>query len=266
MDIKQIAGKYGLLKYTDIESLITKKEPVVTIAMLSYRRPASLIISLKKHLSNGTPMNLCLRVQGSEELSDTIKDEIRDLVSQFYGSHLVFTKNNLGSGIPRHEMMAKALEFDTPYIYTTDDDMLFPEYSIITQVAVLDTLKEYGALGSVCTPSYPRYFIKYGKISSSKVVKSFEDTEMMGSATTLYRREVFDTCEYDKDYQIGLGDFDLCMQMAESGWKLGIMNIKELNSLNDWDPKAKDYIRERYNRPVIAYSKQRFRWKWGIIG
>jgi GT2 family glycosyltransferase len=115
MDIKQIAGKYGLLKYTDIESLITK---------------------------------------GSEELSDTIKDEIRDLVSQFYGSHLVFTKNNLGSGIPRHVMMAKALEFDTPYIYTTDDDMLFPEYSIITQVAVLDTLKEYGALGSVCTPSY----------------------------------------------------------------------------------------------------------------
>jgi len=266
MNIKTICGKYPkLLDYGSIQKLLSLDKPIVTIAMLSYRRPKSLLKSLKQLLNSGIPLNLCLNVQGQEELSNKIKSNIETLTSKFYTCRLSYSDGNLGSGIPRHRVIEKSLTFDTPYIMTTDDDMMWPKYSIAAQISVLESLHQYGAIGSVCLPNYPMCYRDGNKTSQLVITEQFTEAEMMGSATTIYRRDVFDTCEYDKGYTIGLGDFDLCRQMLKN-WKLGIINIPELNSLNDWDADAKSYIKERYNQPTIMKSRERFLKKWGFQG
>jgi GT2 family glycosyltransferase len=264
MNIKQICDKYELLNYDDIIE-IYNKEPMVTVAMLSFRRYHKLIPALQRHLENKTPMNLVLRVQCAEELTQQQRDNIKSLVSQFPGHDLQFTEKNLGSGIPRHDVMNRAInDFNTPYIMTTDDDMMWKKYCIETQISLLERMPEYGLISSTCDPNYPIQRIYDNKISIIKNDNIFTDADLIGSATSIYRREIFNTCEYDKEYRIGCGDYDLCMQIRKNGWKIGVMDISELKSLNDASNSGQGYFRERYNKQIIQRSVKRFKEKWGI--
>ncbi len=264
MNIEQICSKCNILRVDDIKRLHANKEPLVAIAMLSFIRPQKLIKALKLHLSNRTPLIMVLRVQGCEHLTEKQINEITHLCKQFYGYDLQFTKTNKGSGEPRHDVMNRAIKtFNTPYIMTTDDDMMWKPYSIMAQVSLLERLVNYGVISSVCTPNYPRKWFENGVLKTEKITKTFVDADMIGSGTSIHRREIFQTCEYDKEYKIGCGDYDFCMQIRRIGWKIGVLNIPELNSHNDAAGSGNDYNRQRYNRPIIKKSIERFKQKWG---
>lgn len=266
MNLKEICKKYDILNYSEIQSLLEVKEPLVTVAMLSFKRFDVLIKALKKHLDNGTPLNLVLRVQCCEDLAHSQRTQIEDLAARFYGHDLQFTEKNLGSGIPRHDVMNRALtKFNTPYILTTDDDMIWPPYAIMAQVSLLERLPDYGIISSTCIPNYPRKWKdRKGVWRTANITEAFVNADMIGSATSVYRREVFDECEYDKEYTIGCGDYDLCMQIRQAGWKIGVLNTVELKSLNDNKGNSKEYRQMRYNRSIIVKSVDRFKKKWGI--
>ncbi len=263
MNLKQICVKHNILDYNEMTKLIGLQQPLVTIAMLSFIRPEKLIKALKMHLKNGTPLNMVLRVQGCEKLSKAVRNDITNLVKQFHGHNLQFTETNLGSGIPRHDVLNRAVsKFNTPFIMTTDDDMMWKPYSILAQVHLLQKMPDYGVISSVCTPNYPRKWFDNGALKTAKITKTFVNADMIGSGTSVHRREIFDTCEYDKEYKIGCGDYDFCMQIRRVGWKIGVLNIPELNSLNDAAGSGQDYNRQRYNRPIINKSIARFKKKW----
>jgi len=267
MNLETICSKYPiLLNYGSIQELIDLKEPIVTIAMLSYRRPKSLIKTLKQLLSNGTPLNLCLNVQGQEELSDDIKEEIEGLVCQFYNYLLDYSDGNLGSGIPRHRMLHEALKLNTPYLMFTDDDMHWKPNSIVAQISVLESLPEsYAGIGSVCTPFYPAYFYKEGKITQKVIDTEFMECDLMGSGTSIFKSHIFEKCDLDVGYNRGLQDFDHCMNIRSNGWQLGIMNIPELWADNNaFEKNNHNYTQERYNKEIIQKSRERFKNKWGM--
>lgn len=266
MNLRNICDKFEILNYDEITPLLEITEPIVTIAMLSFKRFNILIKALKQHLENGTPLNMVLRVQCCEDLSDNQRTEIETLIKQFAGYDLQFTETNLGSGIPRHDVMNRAItNFNTPYILTTDDDMIWKPYSIMTQVSLLERMPEYGIISSTCNPNYPRKWKdKNGVWKTANITQPFVDADMIGSATSVYRREIFKTCEYDKEYTIGCGDYDLCMQIRQSGWKIGVLNVPQLKSLNDNKANTKEYRQMRYNRKTIDKSVILFKKKWGL--
>ena len=267
--LDKICSKYkDILDKAQIIGLMGMDKPLVTIAMLSFKRFDVLISSLERHLLNRTPLNMVLRVQCCEDLTTQQKDKIIELVSRFHASDLQFTEKNLGSGIPRHDVINRALtKFNTPYILTTDDDMLWEPYSIIAQVSLLERLPGYGLISSVCAPNYPRHYKENNIWKFEQVIQdTFVDAHLIGSATSVYRREVFDTCEYDKKYTIGCGDYDLCMQIDKAGWKIGVLNIPELKSLNNNKGNTQEYRKMRYNKAVTKLSTTRFNEKWGILG
>lgn len=262
---EKIIKKYDILDSDVIKRYKNIKYPLVTMAMLSFKRYNQLIDALERHLANGTPLNIVLRVQCCEELSNRQMNSIRRLCRRFHGHIVKFTETNLGSGEPRHDVMSIALnDFDTPYIMTTDDDMMWEPNSIISQLSLFDKRPEYGVISSSCLPNYPIHILNDGKWTIDRDYKdNFVDTTLCGSATSIYRREIFKNVEYDKEYRIGLGDFDLCLQIIEAGWKIGVMNIPELKSLNDASRNPPGYGKERYNRGIIKHSISRFREKWG---
>lgn len=242
------------------------EKPYVTLAMLSFRRPDSLITALKAHLESKVPLNLVLQVQGALELSPEKIREITSLVHKFHGYDLSFTDKNNGTGVPRHEILKIAKEkFDTPYIMTTDDDMFFPENTFPTMASLMEVQKELGCLSMWCTPRYESWTIQGDRLLP-RPVKGPLDTspDAMGSATCMFRRKVFDTCEYDSGYYIGWADFDLCMQMKKNGWKLAILGHKDFVAENRVKNNPKEYTEVRSNRQHNLNSKARFKSKWGI--
>lgn len=261
--MKEICKKYDILDYDKIMNIHNLDKPIVTIAMLSFRRYEKLIKSLQTHLNNGLKMNICLRVQCSEELTKEQKDNITFLVNKFYDHDLQFTEKNLGSGIPRYDVINRCIKnFNTPYIMTTDDDMIWKKYCIESQIYLLEQMPEYGMISSTCNPNYPIKIFKDGKIHTIKN-SNFNDADLIGSATSVYKKEIFDTCEYDKEYTIGCGDYDLCMQIRKT-WKIGVIDIPELKSLNDAKNSGHMYFKERFNKSVIQKSVNRFNKKWGF--
>jgi hypothetical protein len=87
--------------------------------------------------------------------------------------------------------------------------------------------------------------------------------DVTGSATTLFRREVWKTSMVDSNYGVGLWDYDLCMQLRSRGWKLALLTDPNLVAHNDGGG-SKEYLEGRYNKEVVANSFTRFQSKWGI--
>jgi GT2 family glycosyltransferase len=241
-------------------------EPLITLAMLSYKRVEMLKKALNAHLSSGVSLNLVLRVQGAEELSKRDKMEILDTAMRFNGLDIQFTTGNHGTGIPRWDILDRAKRhFNTPYIMTTDDDMFFKPGTFSRLIKEHEKRKEFGAISVTCEPNYKSHIINGNSFETRIPTEPFdENVDAMGNGTCMFKRQVFDTCEYDKEYYIGLADFDFCLQMKEQGYKLGILADPRYKALNDQSSSTSEYYKARYNKEAIENSKKRFYEKWRI--
>jgi GT2 family glycosyltransferase len=205
-------------------------------------------------------------VQGQEWLKPIHKDLIEEKVENYFDkSHLIFTHSNRGTGLPRHNMVHKALDFNTPYIMTTDDDMFFPPGSVEALISILEDNPELGAIDLWVHPNLNAWFMRPNKMQYKQPKQPFEYVDGMGSATMIMRREVFETCDYDINYYVGWADIDFCMQMRKSNWKLGILAIPEYKAFNYKGRGTDDYrkyTQYRHDAQHAGNSSIRFQEKW----
>jgi len=262
-----------------LRSVLQMDKPILSVAMLSWLRTDKLISTLEHTLHTvSIPLNFCLHVQGLERLSNVNKQKILELLDQFYASEVLFTNDNLGTGIPRHDLIHFAFnKFNTPYIVTLDDDILVPKGGLEALLSILESDESLGSGSLWCSPGYRAYYLnpttkalqqegyrqRLGaqKITNSRIV--FPDA--VGSATQITRREVFETCDLDTEYKVGCGDFDFCMQMRKANWKLMMLALPELRAFNNKKGKVDPYYKTgRRHKPTLHNSKDRFRNKWKI--
>lgn len=241
----------------------------VTIILLSWLRVKKLMASLHRLLSQRVPMNICLQVQGSERLTEGTRAMIRAEAKKIGKSFVLFTNGNAGTAGPRRELVEHALSYyDSRYLMTLDDDMILPRDGIRFLLSALEKNAELGAVSLGHTKMRGRVdAVKGKKIQKVKLPVPCDGlhlVDIMGSATMVLRREVFDDCTIDPKYVIGLWDYDLCAQMRKVGWEIGILYDRKFLAVNDSGGPV-EYTRERYNKTVIRRSMARLRQKWGWI-
>lgn len=246
--------------------ILNTKEDLLSIAMLSLARTQKLL-NMMDHWNTYkfTNSNIALRVQGAERLSKNRKKTIKKVVKKSFNKNFIkFTHGNQGTGIPRHEMVHKALEFNTPYIMTTDDDMFFPQGSVELLITILEDNPKLGAVDLYCLPNLNAWEIGQKTMLFRPPRLGLDYVDGMGSATMVMRREVFDECDLDSGYFVGWGDIDFCMQMRSAGWELAILTINGYTAFNDNKDNSKMYQKVRYNEKYARRSSVRFKEKWGL--
>jgi hypothetical protein len=246
------------------KKVIESDETLVSLAMLSLIRTDKLIGMLqhwKRH--RYIKSNIALRVQGAEQVSNPDKEKISKLVEDnFEKKHLIYTSYNRGTGVPRHQMIHKALSFNTKYIMTTDDDMFFPPGSVELLISILEDNPKLGAVDMWVYPNLNAWEAKPGRMHHRQPRHGLDYVDAMGSATMVVRREVFETCDYDKNYYIGWGDIDFCMQMRSKGWKLAILALPGYKAFNHKMKNPREYNESRYNAQIAGQSSELFFKKW----
>ena len=243
-------------------------ESKVTLAMLSWLRYNKLIFTLENLLSTTTiPLNLVLRVQGSEKLSDEQRSQIKTLADKFHSNMVYFTNGNIGTCRARVDLMNRALNwYYTPYMNIADDDTYYTKGSLEAAIDYLDKNLDVGIAGVRYKPEvyrlnsqiFPRILF------SEKAEKAIEEVDSTGTATAFIRRDVFDLCSIDPYYVIGYWDLDFFLQARSVGWKVVNLELfNEMKGINDWEGDA-EYRAWRVNRQEIWRSRKYFRSKWGL--
>lgn len=250
-----------------LERVFNSKETILSVAMLSLLRTDTMLNMLDHWDKNRfIKSNIAFNVQGKEWLSEINKGKIEEKVENYFDkSFLNFTHSNRGTGVPRHNIVHKALDFNTPYIMTTDDDMFFPPGSIEALISILEDNPEYGAVDLWVHPNLNAWFMRPDKMMYKQPKSPFGLVDGMGSASMIIRREVFNTCDYDHQYYVGWADIDFCMQMRKSRWKLGILAIpdyKALNFKNRGSDNYQKYKEYRHDAQHAGNSSVRFQQKW----
>ena len=260
--IELVKGVPGVREDT-FRRILNSDENLLSLAMLSWLRTEKLLRCVKHwNECRFIKTNLSLRVQASEKLDEEIKNEIKMLGHNFNNSNIYFTDGNEGSGVPRRQMVYDAVKFDTPYIMTTDDDMLFPLGSVELMISILEDNKKLGAIGMW----HPAIW----KMTQDKTLRpvmpkrnALNYVDAMGSATMITRREVYETCTLDPNYYIGWGDFDFCMQMQSNKWKLATIIIDNFHAVNN-SGGCEEYSKHRGNLDFSKKSANYFYKKWGV--
>lgn len=248
-----------------LDGVYNSDEVLVTIVMLSYIRYESLLRTLD-NLSSifSFKANIALTVQGARRLDADWRKRIEDKCKKFNDYDLVFTEKNHGTGVPRQKTLHRGLKFGTPYIMFTDDDMIFRKGSAEALICMLKQHHDIGGAAVSCNPNYEVH-VQNGNwvrpVPISPIKPTFVDA--MGSATSIMRREVFDTCDYDPQYYIGFGDFDLCFQIRKAGWRLVVLGFNALKATNTGrDINTPEYVKTRRNKTHINNSRNAFKNKW----
>lgn len=264
-DIDRLIKMWDGFDRDALEGVYSSKKPLVSIVMLSWLRYEKLIKILNHFIDTvNFPMNIALRVQGSERVDKELRNRIMEALDGFNEFHVSFREKNHGSGQPRWEMLQEAKKFRTPYIAFTDDDMIFPKGSYEAKVSLLKSRPKLGAVASWCSPGYAAWNIVGKNLLNRPPRSPFDYVNACGSATTIMRSSVFENCDYDKGYVVGWGDFDLCMQLRKQGWRIAILALPELKAVNWVAGDPPEYRQTRYNSNHAANSAARFLKKWGI--
>jgi len=266
IDFKTIWPK---LNNDTISKVINDSTLNITVATLSLYRYNLLIRSLEYNPNmTSIPLNICLRVQAAEEMSVEHKKKVIDLLEKNYKAYdLQFTYRNHGSGVPRHDVVHRALNhFGSKFVMTLDDDILMPKYGIEILASILLDNPNFGAVGLGYEPAPIVWKEKGNRLRPSTPDKGLHEVDAIGSGTTITRREVFEKCDLDINYYIGWGDMDFCKQMKVAGWKIAMLylpNLKASNAKNKMSTDMK-YYNIRYNAKHTKNSWNRYLQKWGI--
>jgi GT2 family glycosyltransferase len=271
MNLKKICDKHHFLDYKEFVDHINKPTPIITICMVSYRRYTTLINTLKQYIKLDTPINLILWLNDSDSVPSNTMKQINDLCKNLYSYDIIYSKENVGTGKSRNVMISKAYnDYDTPYIMTTDDDIVFnskEELLVGSYLLGKSEFQEYGAMGIWCNPSFMVVSVGDEYITNELPIKGFQDTDALGAATMTIRKDVIDTCNVDGEYIIGWVDWDFGMTIRHNGWKLGLLCEDEWKPFNNKIEETTDkiYSRNRRNRTTHKNSTERFKSKWGVI-
>lgn len=247
------------------------KEAQITVSILSWLLEDRLIKTLIQiPRTTELPLNLCLHVQGEEQISREKRKEIYEAASGFAHQDIYFTPRNNGVAGPRASLLKRSAI--TPYIFITDNDMDFKEGSIDTLYNFLSNPKnnKYGAVNLVDDTLrwHRRVDIEHKRVTyfpvsleESKVV----DIDLCGACSTLLRSEIAKVPNIiDTNYYLGTWDIDLCMNIKNLGLKLATVCDKRYIAHNDTSYRTKEYLKIKGLIPIRLEGISRFKDKWKI--
>jgi GT2 family glycosyltransferase len=261
---QELRGLWSGFNEDALEKIVNSTETLVTIAMLSYRRHDVLLESLKQYIQYPLKFNICLRVQGAEEMPAHKRLQVMELMNSFEGFDVQFTRGNHGTGVPRYDVVERALKhFDTPYIATFDDDILWPRNGIEALLCILSDNEELGGVAMWCYPNYNAWYIDGTYMRHRPPHGPLDIVTACGSGTKMAKREVFEKVPLDSNFYIGWADMCWGYEVNKAGWHLGILAIPQLVAANQvvMDPR---YLQARYDQIQANRSLQYFKQKHGI--
>jgi glycosyltransferase involved in cell wall biosynthesis len=266
LKIEDLAEKWTGFDLATLKKVVAAKTPLVTMATLSLFR-YELLFKQLENTNNviKTPLYTCLRVQAAERMPQAFKIKLIQMLEKYYMAYdLQFTFKNHGSGVPRNDVVTRArTHFGTPYIMTLDDDIILPPFAVEALVSILETKQQLGAVALSCHPKSMTAILEGDRLKNRPPPQLFGRVDGVGSATMMIRKRVFDTCDLDKQYYIGWGDMDFCMQMKKAGWKIGYLNIPNYIAMNPQQPNP-TYKKIRFNKDHANRSWDRFFKKWNV--
>jgi len=244
-------------------------EAEITVSILSWLLEDRLIKTLIQiPRTTSMPLNLCLHVQASEQISRSKRQEILDATSGFMIRDIFFTEGNAGAAGPRAALMKRSAI--TPYIFVTDNDMVFQKGSIDRLYKFLSNPdnSNFGMVDLV--HNYLRWHRRVHGTEVECIPVDFEtqdiiEVDLIGAASLLMRKEVALLPNLiDLSYSIGTWDFDMCLNIKNAGWKIATVVDKGLIAINDKTYRFRGYKAGRiYNRLRIEGTKV-FERKWGF--
>ncbi len=262
--VQELTKTWNGFQKDTLEKIVNSDKPLVTIAMLSYRRYDLLLSSLQQYINYPLKFNICLRVQGAEEMPLDMRLQVMRLLDEFEGFDVQFTRGNYGIGAPRHDVTATALKhFNTPYVATFDDDILWPKNGIEALLCTLEDNAQLGGVSMWCRPNLNAWYMD-GKYMRRRPPKSPLDIVVAcGWGSKVVRREVLERIPPDPNFYIGWADMCWGYEVNQTGWKLAILALPQLIATNqvDQDPK---YLQTRYNQEHANRSWQYVKDKHGI--
>ena len=213
------------------------------------------------------PLNLCLHVQGMETLTPQRRQDILDASSGFITRDIFFTEGNQGAAGPRAELLKRSAK--TPFVFTTDNDMVFQPGSLDALFAFMTDEKNasYGMIDLV--HNYLRW---HRRIEGTKVIcdpvnfsTKIVDVDLIGAASILMRQEVAMIPEViDPRYIIGTWDFDMCLNIKKAGWKIATLCDESLIAINDKTYRTPTYMKGKVHNPIRLKGLKLFEKKWGF--
>lgn len=245
-------------------------EPQITVSILSWLLEDRLIKTLIQ-IPRTTPMplNLCLHVQASEQISNNKRREILDASSAFVKRDIFFTEGNAGSAGPRAVLLKRSAK--TPFIFITDNDMVFQEGSIDALYKFMsspDNSSEYGMIDLVHNFLPCHRCVVDGKVITKPVNlkrPNIADVDLIGAASILMRQEVALIPDIiDTRYSIGTWDIDMCMNVKAHGWKIATYCDRKLIAINDKTYRPRGYKSGRVLNRVKEEGTKLFEKKWGF--
>jgi len=242
-------------------------KPIITVAIVSWlleERLIKTLISIPKTTS--LPLNLCLHVQGEEQISDSMKQRIISAASGFVEKDIYFSSGNGGIAPPRAINLKRAAK--TPYIFMSDNDMDYKEGTIDAELNFLETHPDYGV--STIRNNQVHF---YRTVNGTEVICTpvdditypFVDVDLIGGTSQLIRQEVALIPDIiDTRYFIGSWDFDFSMNIRKAGWKISTITDKNLIAYNDREHRTPQYIKTKVKNSIIEKGRRLFESKWGF--
>lgn len=242
-------------------------EAEITVSILSWLLEDRLIKTLiQLPRSTSMPLNLCLHVQGEEQIPKGKRQAILDASSGFMIRDIFFTQGNRYAAKPRAALLKRSAK--TPYVFMTDNDMIFQEGSLDALLSYLKNNKSYGIVD--LAHNYLRWHRRVNGTEVSCLPVSFDppqfvDVDLIGAASMLIRSGIIQNNDLiDTNYDLGAWDFDLCMNVRKLGWSIATLCDKRYIAINDKTYRTSRYLREKVRNPIRLKGLKLFKEKWGF--
>lgn len=241
--------------------------PIITVAIVSWLLEDRLIKTLQSiPKTTKQPLNLCLHVQGDEQISAELKQRIIDSASGFVERDIYFTSSNAGIAGPRARNLVRAAK--TPYIFMSDNDMDYRQGTIDAELEFLQAHSDYGMVDVLNNQVHWHRTVSGSQVHCipiSSINEPFSSVDLIGGTSQLIRQEVALTEGIiDTRYCIGSWDFDFSMNVRAKGWKIATLNDRNLIAVNDKTQRSGQYKATKLKEATIQKGRRLFESKWGF--
>jgi GT2 family glycosyltransferase len=246
---------------------LVMSEPIITVAIVSWLLEERLIKTLQRiPLTTKLPLNLCLHVQGEEQIPESVKQRIVIAASGFVEKDIYFSSGNGGIAGPRARNLARAAR--TPYVFMSDNDMDYREGTIDAELEFLEKNPTFGMVDVLNNQVHWHRTVNGTKVNCypiDSVTEPYSEVDLIGGTSQLIRKEVaLIEGIIDTRYFIGSWDFDFSMNVRASGWKVATLNDRKLIAINDKTNRSNNYKRTKLNEDIIQKGRRLFESKWGF--
>jgi GT2 family glycosyltransferase len=242
-------------------------EPLITVAIVSWLLEERLIKTLQSiPKTTSLPLNLCLHVQGDEQVPFLTKQRILEAASGFVEKDIYFSTGNGGIAPPRAMNLKRAAK--TPFVFMSDNDMDYQQGTLDAELEFLQTHPEFGMVDVMHNQLVYHRTVDGTKVictSIETIKEDFAEVDLIGGTSQLIRQEVALIPDIiDIRYFIGSWDFDFAMNVRAAGWKIATLTDRNLIAFNDKSMRSDKYTTSKSNNEVIQRGRRLFEAKWGF--